>query len=598
MGLFKRSRSHATPRTVLAAAIPLEGPQKVSVGRAFKAGTLDWQNTAWHYYDAVGEFRSAITWVANLVSKADVHAAEIDPDTNTVGSPTEDARVQQIAAAVLGGMARRSQLLQTLAVHWQVPGESFIIVRPQAARQGVAQPDEWLVLSGRKVIYKGSQWTYMDPGTMRMVILTPTDLLIRLWSPHPDDPALSDSAARPALPILQEIEKSSQHIAANLDSRLGTAGVHAVPAEMNFPRGEGTLSDALTDYFVDAASTNIKSPGAAEARVPIFLEMPAEHIASFVAGRVDYATEFQGQVVDLRTAALGRLAATLDMPNETAEGSTGGMNHWGAWQVEESTYKIYIEPLLDRIADALTAQWFIPALTAAGVATPERYVLAWDTSSIVARPDRTGELMQLWDKVLISDDYLRAEMGIPDEAIPSTEEKRRREMLGLVDGAPTLLADPNIGRDLFGFEIAPAAVGVDPGASDVAAGEDAPAALPPAPAARPDEDADVPDGLVAAAEFAVYDALSRAGKRLLTREHRGQFGQVKAEHLYLSIPHTRHPDDLLEGSFAFIDGVAHAWDMDPSGLRRVLDDYCALLLQERNTHDRNLLRCHLRVALR
>lgn len=588
MGLLSRRNKTATPRTVLAASVPLAGPNAVVISRALKPGTEDWQKEAWYHYDACGEFRAAVTWIANAVSKADVYAAETDPETGTVAGPTEDARAIAAAATVLGGFTKRGQLLKTLAVHWQVPGESFIIVRPQAT----GQPDQWLAISGTKVTYKGGSWQYQDPMTLMQVDLRPgTDRLIRVWSPHPNDGAKADSAARPALPILREIEKASQSIAGRLDSRLAMNGILPIPQELDFPRAEGqSLGESFADYMLQAAEASLKNPGTAAAHVPLIAPVPADLLAAWKDSHMDLATEFDGAVGELRTTALARLAHTLDMPNETAEGSTGGMNHWGAWQVEESTYKIFIEPLLEMLGDAITHEWFWDVLRAMGEENPERFVLAWETSGIVSRPDRQGELKEFWDDVLISDDFRRSEAGIPDEAIPSDDEKRRRELLSLVAVAPTLLADPKIGQELFGFAIAPAAVSVDPGAAEVEAGGTAPA-LPSStsePAQRPDED--VPEGLVAAAEFAVYDALSRAGKRLLTREHRGQFGHVKAEELYLSIPHERDPEALLEGSFAFIDGVAEAWGLDPGRMTASLRGYCWSLIQGKHHHDRETLR--------
>lgn len=585
----------AVAKSVLAASLPLEGPDKVRVGRNFKAGTDDWQKEAWYYYDAVGEFRSAVTWVANAVSKAEVHAAEIDLESGTVGEPTNDVRVQQIAAAVLGGMEQRPGNLKTLAVQWQVPGESFVIVRPSPDRAGTPQPDQWLVLSGRRVTYKGGSWSFTDPATLSSVTLTDSELLTRIWSPHPDDPVKADSAARPALPILREVEKATQHIAANLDSRLGTAGIKAIPSEMNFPHDDGTsMAESFTDFLIDVVEQGIKNPGAAAARVPVFVEMPGEMIPNFNEGVVDFATEFQSTVVDLRDSGLARLAATLDMPNETAEGSTGGMNHWGAWQVEEATYKIYIQPLLEALGNALTRDWFRPALVAAGVPNPDRFVLAWDTTGIISRPDRTGELKELWDDVLISSDYRRAQLGIPDDAIPSDEEAERRELIEMVKVAPSLLADPNIGQKLFGFEIAPAAVSVDPEAATTNAGDAAPDSTKALPAA--DDAGEPPQGLVAAAEFAVYDALARAGNRLLTREHRATFGQTRAEERYRTIPHTRTAEELLEGSFAFVSKILP--EPEAEKLEVGLRIYTKYLIATLEPHSRELMARTIREALR
>lgn len=597
-GLRRKGREQATPRAVLAASLPLTGPNAVAISKALKPGTQDWQQQAWYHYDACGEFRSAVTWIANAVSKADLFAAETDPETGTVAGPTEDARAIAAAATVLGGLTRRAQLLQTLAVHWQVPGESYIIVRPQAARAGVEQPDEWLAVSGTKVTFKGGGWQYQDPMTMLQVTLTAQDRLIRVWSPHPNDGSKADSAARPALPILREIEKSSQNIASKLDSRLIGNGILPVPQELDIPLREGmTLGESFAEYLLESMEANLSNPGSAAAQSPIIAVMPMEMIQAWRDSHMDLSTEFDGAVPELRKDALARLAATLDMPNETAEGSTGGMNHWGAWQVEESTYKIYIEPLLDRLGDAITYEWYWDTLRAMGENNPERFVLAWETSSIVSRPDRTGELKELWDDVLISDDYRRAEMGIPDDAVPDEEERARRTLDKYVSIAPTLLANPSVAEALnLGIEIAPATVDVDPAAAEVPAGEEAPTgdrALP-APAAQPPADGeDVPEGLVAAAEFAVFDALSRAGKRLLTREHRGQFGQVKAEELYLSIPYTwGQVPKLLEGSFSWIDAVADAHHRP--GLDRVLWDHVEAILKTRLPYSRDSLRKALR----
>lgn len=596
MGILSRRKDTVSPRAVTAAAVPLAGPNAVAVGRAMKPGSEDWQKEAWYHYDACGEFRAAVTWISNAVSKADIYAAETDPETGTIAGPTEDARARAAAATALGGAAKRGQLLKTIAVQWQVPGESFIIVRPRADVRGIRQSDEWLAVSGTKVTYKGGGWQYQDPTTLMQVTLRPgTDRLIRVWSPHPNDGAKADSAARPALPVLREIEKASQSIAGRLDSRLAMNGILPIPQELDFPRPEGvTLGEAFADHMLAAAEASLSNPGTAASHVPIMPVVPLEILIAWKDAHMDLASEFDGSVGELRTTALARLAATLDMPNETAEGSTGGMNHWGAWQVEETTYKIFIEPLLDMIGDAITHEWFWDVLRAMGEENPERFVLAWETSGIVSRPDRTADLQQLWDDVLISDDYRRSEMGIPDDAIPGEDEKRRRELLEMVKVAPTLLADPRIGQELFGFEVAPAAVSVDPGAAEVEAGGTAPA-LPSAPSEnteRPDED--VPEGLVAAAEFAVYDALARAGKRLLTREHRGQFQSTKAEELYLSIPHDKQPDELLEGSFAWIDGVAEAHGINPAHLEERLRQYTRYLIHYRNRHDRATLTRYVR----
>ena len=600
MGLLDKLRGTEKappPKTVVAAAVPMNGPgvRSVNRGRMYKTTEL-WQNEAWYYYDAIGEVRGPITWIANAVSQADIHATELDPETGKPTGPTDNPVAVAAAALVLGGAAQRSGLLRLISLCWQVPGEAWIIVRPTRAKE----PDKWLVLSGNKVTAKGESWQYTDPFTAETVVLTPQDRLLRVWQPHPNDQAKADSAMRPALPVCRECEKASQSIAATLDSRIGMNGAWLVPEEADLPRGDHeTAGAALMDLMLTMMETSLQNPGQAAGRVPLVVTMPGEVIGNAVFQ--DFATAFDAAVVELRDNALSRLASALDMPKDVAEGTQGESNHWSAWQVEESTYKIFIEPLLKAVGDAITEHWFRPALIAMGMDPGQAagYEIGWDTTAIVARPDDRETLESLYEKILISDEYMLTENGVTTDAMPSKEERTRRLLEKWVSGAPTLLADPNItqGMDL-GLEISPVAAGVD---AEVGAGgelvtpepEPAPNALPGAtPDTRGEEP--VPEGLVAAAELIVYDALSRAGGRLLTNQNRGQFKSTPRHELHTVIPLPHGTFELMEGSFQFTDPVAEAFAVRPSRLKVALENYVAGLLLERRPHNRERLREALR----
>ncbi|MEU1494302.1 hypothetical protein ABZ456_29120 [Streptomyces sp. NPDC005776] len=583
----------APPRAVMAAAMPLAGPGVQAVARARRKDTQDdWQREAWYYYDAIGELRSPVTWIANAVSAATLYAAEVDPATGLITGPTDNEAVQRAAVAALGGTSHRAQLQQTLAVCWQVPGEAFIIVRARKPLRGVAQPDQWLVLSGTQVQPKGGTWQYTDPETLEVVQLGRGDRLLRVWSPHPNDQSRADTAVRPALPILREVEKASMNIAARLESRLASNGIQLVPQELDFPHGDDqNKMEAMASFLLEAMDTAIQNPGTAAAHSPILIEVPQEQIEAFATGRIDMATAMDAAVTELRQDALSRLAATLDMPKEVAEGTTGEANHWSAWQVEESTYKIYIEPLLARLGDAVTEYWFRPTLAAMGITDPERYCLAWDTSSIVARPDRLDDLLKLHEIGIVSDDAIAAEAGIPDDSRPTEEQLQLQRLDSIVRAAPTLAADPEIARRLFGFEIAPAAAGVSQaevkGAPELEPGGDTGGREIPS---QQQTDADeVSDGLTAAAELLVFDALSRAGGRLLTRGNRGQFASTPKHELHTVIA-AADVGPLLEGSFQFVDGVADAYGVDRANLTTVLRAYVTDRLTVGHPHDRKALR--------
>lgn len=575
-------------RALVAAAMPLSGPgvQRINQGRKTDTQEL-WQREGWYYWDAIGELRGPTVWIANAVSQADLHATTIDPDTGKPTGPSDDAQAQMVANGALGGPSMRGGLLRILALCWQVPGEAWVVIRPQRGKT-----DQWLVLSASRVKAMGDTWQYCDPYTRENIVLNPrTDRLFRVWCPHPDEQSKADSSVRPALPICREIEKASQNIAARLDSRIATNGIGVVADELDLS------GEAFMETLLAAAEAGLQNPGQASSQVPLLFNAPGELIANGGAfAHFDLSTQFDQGVVELRTNGLERLASTLDMPKDVAAGSQGESNHWSAWQVEESTYKIYIEPLLKAVGDAITEHWFRPALIALGW-TPEQadtVELGWDTTAIVARPDDTENLRDLHDRILISDEYMLSENGVPEDARPNDEERTRRMLEKIVIGAPTLLADPNVAEALgMDIEVSPVAAGVD---AEVGAGGEleVPEPEPPVnalpgtqgqePGAEP-----VPEGLVAAAELIVYDALSRAGGRLLTNQNRGLFKATPRYELHTVI----RPDDiypLMEGSFQFIANVAEAFGRNPVQLHHLIRGYVESRLRNGEPHNRDTLR--------
>lgn len=612
MGVFDRLRGiggeerKQPTKAVVAAAMPMSGPgvQRVDRGRQ-QATQEQWQREAWYFFDVIGELRAPLVWIANAVSQADLHMTTLDPDTGKPTGPSEDVRSQAVAAQALGGASQRAGLLRLIALCWQVVGEAWLIIRPQSG----GKPDQWLVLSGNKVNAKGDRWEYTDPFTGANVVLGTRDRLIRIWCPHPDDQAKADSAVRPALPICREIEKASQNIAARLDSRIATNGVMAIADELDFPRGDfPTGAAAFMDQFMQTAEAGLQSPGQAASQVPMAFNAPGELIASGGAfAHFDLSTLFDGSVVELRQSGLSRLASTLDMPKDVAEGTQGESNHWSAWQVEESTYKIFIEPLLKAIGDPITEFWARPVLQTMGMPAEqtEREEIGWDTTAIVARPDDRETLESLYDKVLISDEYMLMENGVPLDALPNSEERTRRilEKVIVGGGAFTLLADPGVTEAMgLEIEIAPAATGVD---AEVGAGgeletpepEPAPVRALPGTQGEEPQAEEVPEGLVAAAELIVYDALSRAGGRLLTNQNRGQFKSTPRHELYRSIPYERTSDTvhaLMEGSFQFTDKAGEALGVDGERLHSAVSIYVYGVLRGRAAYQRSELTRALR----
>lgn len=578
-------------RSLVAAAVNIN-----ELGIAsFKARRTNdvWQRVAWHHFDVCGELRYATTWIANAVSMASMYVAEVDPDTGLVTEATENRVVNTVARSILGGPAERSQFQATMALNWQIAGEFFILITPQ----GPEKPDKWVVLSSSEVIERNGGLSYRDPYTEEMINISPRDLPIRVWSPHPQRRSHADSAVRAAIPTLNEIEKASQNIASRLDSRLANNGFMILPQEVDFPGDNGV--QGFVEDLSDAAALALDNPGQASAHVPIMFQVPGEQVGN--VKHIDTATEMDSSVLDLRIAAIRRLALSLDMPAEIMLGM-GEANHWTAWQVEESAYKVHIAPLLDRIGDALTTKYLRPALVNLGVPDPDRYIIAYDTTEIISRPDRFDEEMRLHDKFLVSDDYIRSRNGIPDDAKPTDEERQRQVIISIIEAAPTLLGQfPALGR----------AVGLDlpetpsDSSSDIEAvnaldepEETSSRALPEANMDGDTVTASAQphflDHLTTATEMIVFDALNRAGGRLLTRSYRGQFQSTPKHTLHTVIPFAENDlSRLTEGSFQLVDRVAQGFGVDSRILATHVRGYVEEILTNRREHDTKALRSAL-----
>lgn len=572
MPLFRKKESapQAPPSAVVAAAIPLAGP---AGKQAWAASVSDvaWQKQAWYFYDAVGELRFAFNWLAAALSRAVLFAAETDPETGQTTGPTDDPRVQAAAEQVLGGPKNLPRILTLVALHWQVSGETYILILPQ----GGSRPDRWEALTRNSLREQGGTWSFKDPLTGVWTKLGPNDRVLRIWQPHPDEQTHADCAMRAAIPICAEIEKSTQNIAARLDSRIASNGLYLIPQEIEFPVKDGEQFSAqfFRNMLMEAMTASMANPGSAEAQAPIVAQVPGEWIAAMKDGLVDFSTTMDGTVNETREGAVTRLGRTLDLSREIAVGEMAEANHWSAWQIEETTYKIHLQPWLLRFGMSLTTEYFHEVLVRMGVQDPDRFLLNWDISEVVARPDNRDDLKWLWDQNLVSADYVLSEFGVPDDARPGEEEQRKQLARILVSGAPTLLENPSVAAEL-GFT---ASVPQDgPAAAAVPAPEDSVRALPDRQAA-PDE------GLVAGAELVVYDALMRAGGRLLTPAYRGQFKAVDRWDLHTVIP-VPDPVKLMEGSFQFTDRLADTYGVDRGQFARAVETYVHFLLRERRAY--------------
>lgn len=431
-------------RSLTAAAVPAEAPLA-----QYLRHTDRWQNECWGYYDTLGEFNYAVTWLANMMSRVRLRAGQIEPDNDepTVLDSGLPAELIQKLGKGIGG---KSEIMRRLTVHLAVPGECYLI--------GETQPDgteNWMVRAVDEVRATGGQYQVTEEYNPllgnKWRNLAPDSAVIRVWQPHARFYHLADSPARSALTIMQELELVNRHITAQYLSRLASAGVLILPDEITFPVREefADQEDPFMSEWIEIAATAIKKPGTASSVVPIPLRVPAEFIGDIKL--IDFTLKIDDQILEKRDQVIRRLATKLDIPSDVMLGLADA-NHWSAWAVEESGLKVHIAPYAEIICDSLTKGYLTPRLTATPGVDATDIVTWYDMSELTLRPDRSQNAMEAFDRMELSPKAYRREAGFDEDDAPTTEDLKNmglKSMIRLTHGATPAAFDLLIGEDLM-----------------------------------------------------------------------------------------------------------------------------------------------------
>lgn len=558
--------------------------------KTWRFGDRAWQKDAWRLYDITGQHRFIANWVGNSVSRCRLYVAKVD-ESGEAAEEATDPKIANLAAGPLGRGPAKDEALRLLGINLFVPGEAYIVAEADGADDG---SDQWWVVSGRQIKRTGDKITVKRSqlqGGGKMEFRDGTDLLLRCWTPHPADTDEPDSPTRSAIPDLRELEAIRKREFAELDSRLAGAGLLPLPEGTDFPRADDDPpgTEGFARVLMRAMSTSLRDRASAEALVPIMFTVPGEYLDKIKP--VHFWSDLSDQLLPLREAAIKSLAQSLDVPPEVLLG-LGQTNHWSAWAISEEAITTQIQPVLSRIADALTIGYLRAALEELDE-DPDAYVYAFDTAPLTTRPNRVADSLNYHQRGLLSDQAAIVAGGFAKEDMPSQEERLRRLAEEAVKGAPSLLADPIL-RQLIGIQI-------QPGQPAVESDGGGPGRLPPGPQRDPEsppeptpqsEEAPGPAALLAVSNMAVRRALALAGGRLVSHRQRDRWPDTPRHQL-----HTRHglitadrAEEVLRGAWDDLPAAAADLGVDPHELRGLLHGFCSELLTRGMAYDPGLLR--------
>lgn len=577
-----RPRKGQQPNAIVASAARVVAGRRKN--RPRQTGGGGWQAEAWEMLDTVGELEFYREWVANALSRVTLDVVEVLDDGTE--QPAKDPVVLEAMAALFGGEAGQPEMMAAMGGHLAIPGETWLC--------GLVEPpddpslDQWRVLSHSEVQEQGTRWQ-IDRGDGEPEVYDGEQVyLTRIWRPHPRKWVEAHSSVRSALPILRELVGLSKHTAASIDSRLAGAGLLALPSEITFasPATPEDDDDAETDPFLaaltEAMVTAIEDRGDASALVPIVVKAPAEHLDKIK--HITFSSDLSKEARELRQEAIGRLAASLDVPAEVLTGMAD-VNHWTGWLLDENAIKMHIEPVVNVIVHGLTTRYLWPCLQGEAERLDpalRRFRIKGDTSPLRQRPNRSAEAQALHGSLTITDAAMARETGfeVGDLLDPTNQEHlpefRRRLLVKMATSgdAETIAAAVealSLGIDLSSLE-AP-----DPEPA-------APAVETPTEPETPalESRRDLPEQEQAAALLAVSEVMAlRAVERGWNRA--GRRGRVRKP-----VP-SQDLDAALADAWDHVPRAAALTGADPDRLRETLDTYTRTLLTTGAEHDPTML---------
>lgn len=554
--------------------------------------TEGWQREAYRHYSICGEARFAARFFGHALSRAVLSVAKPGPDGKAVRA---DDSAQGVLNLLFAGKDGQKEMLESCGAHLAIAGECYLVGR--TLNKG--QPNEydlWEIVSVIEMRVNGERWQIDYQDGSLPIDLTDDDVAIRIWVPDPEHKVRADSPFKSVLPVLREIEYLTRHIFAQITSRLAGAGVLFVSQNMTFDTppdvgGDGESPAALDPFLAalaEAMMAPIQDPDSPAALVPIVVKVPDDTVDK--AKLMHFWSDLDEHAQTLRQEAIKRFALGMDLPPEqilgmsssrgTGGGSSNGVSHWGAWQIEEATIKLHVEPLLDVVVNALTMGYLRPLLDS----TDGEYII-YDTSALRLRPDRSKEAFELYDRGTLSARALIRETGFAEDDIPTEDEFKRWLLIKVASGSAT---PEQVAAAL-------AVLGVQLPVQAVPALESAPREARPAPSLEDHPVRDLPDAaaLLTGADALVLRALERAGNRL--RQGGQKPPGVPSFETHCHVKANGTADAIMTDAFPtaarVLDGIADAAKVVPH-----LESYCRNLIAEQSPHSKDALRTWLSMA--
>jgi len=532
-----RTEARTRAQAVTASARRIDVADRREAER-YKRRARAWQGDAWRFHWEVPEIGHGARFFGNALSKLRLYAGVVT-EQGAVPIPLDEALeigvpgLTEIEVAVVNDAVSRiasneggqAEIQRDYGINEWVAGDCTLVGLPD---DDAETGENWRLLSTSELITVGTDFAIKSAPEQPDGDATkiPGDApMYRLWTRDPQWSDLADSPVRRVLEICDELVILTRSIKGAATSRI-PRGAFVIPESITAGAPDVTQDEtggeaeadpviaSLVQHFVAA----ITDPASAASMAPYILAVPDEAVGKLQY--VDFGSRFDAAEGATRNELIRRLANGVDLPPEIMLG-LADVNHWTAWQIDEQTFKSYVEPYALNLVTSLTYAYLRQALRVAGVADPSRFVIWYDPANLIGNADKGPSADFGVQNALISGATWRRVRGYADADAPDADELAERLLIGrgAIDNVVTAQLLQQVLAELALDEgTAPVAIGAAP----VAAVEGTPASSPDsvveAPAEGPPAPLESPAGEVvevtAAAGDVDLEALAELAERL------------------------------------------------------------------------------------
>jgi hypothetical protein len=440
------ARTNGNGVTAAAVRLPTDAmaPEVMRKQRKLRAKT--WQEEAWLCAGAVGQIKQGYRQLADAASKVRLYIG-YRPERDGPVEPADGLPGFNEATDLLTRLDENSShglpgIVRKLVLSYEIPGEAYLTGegwREPSDDLGLgpmADPGEerWEVRSVSELSSKEEMNSegvlmvyYVKDGQESQPRRLVDPYVSRLWQPDPQWSNEPDSPMRAVLEDCDELLILKRGVRAIGRSRI-PAGFWFLPNNINLispsPGQEqgDTGPEATAERIMQVLMAPLSDEGDPAALVPGMAFVDPD-VLDKIKEPINFQRLLAKEMLEERDKLIRRILQSLNFPVETVAGMAE-VNHWTGYLIDESLFRIHIEPDVQLACHGLTTGFMRPLLEEYDVdpSAAKQLMIWYDPADLIARPNNVEDTFKAAAMGAVGLAKVREVIGANDDDIPTPED--------------------------------------------------------------------------------------------------------------------------------------------------------------------------------